>query len=100
MKPRAILSMFAVVALIGCATQFKVTLSHTTEIYAGTLTFDGPYTGELAIPNGPDGESFIGHYVATDLTPGVIAVGGTGQIEARGVWMGDEATVVPQLPRR
>lgn len=88
MKLPTMLWMFAVVAITGCATQYKVSLSSPTEVYVGTLTFDGPYTGELTIPKGPEGESFTGRYVATDMTTGALAVGGTGQIDARGVWTG------------
>lgn len=88
MKLPIIVFTFATAVLIGCATQHKVTLSNATEVYVGTLTFDSPYTGELSVPKGPNEESFSGHYVATDMSPGVFAVGGTGQVEARGVWTG------------
>ena len=88
MKSLTTLLMFAMVTITGCATQYKVSLSSPTEVYVGTLTFDGPYTGELTIPKGPEGESFAGRYVATDMTPQAFAVGGTGQIDARGVWTG------------
>jgi hypothetical protein len=88
MRLHSILLTFVFVALVGCATQFKVTLSEAINVYSGILTFDGPYTGDLAIPKGPGGEAFTGRYVATDMTPGVLSVGGTGQVEARGVWTG------------
>lgn len=80
--------LILLVGLVGCAVKHKVTLSRATEIYSGTLTFDGPYTGKLVIPKGPNGESFAGRYVAKDTSPGVPSVGGTGQIEAQGVWTG------------
>ena len=85
---KSFLSAFMLIAVVGCATRFPVTLSQSSEIYSGTLTFDSPYTGELSIPSGPGGESFVGRYVASDVSPGILAVGGTGQIEARGVWAG------------
>ena len=92
MKSYRALLTFAVAALVGCAThtQFKVTLSQTVEVYSGTLTFDGPYTGELTIPKGPGEESFTGRYVNTDMTPISISAGvsASGQLDAKGVWTG------------
>lgn len=88
MKLYTSLLTIVVVVLVGCATQFKVTLSRTAEVYSGTLTFDGPYTGELTIPKGPGEESFTGRYVATDMTAIARSAGATGQVDAQGVWTG------------
>ncbi|MGH7952533.1 MAG: hypothetical protein ACREFE_11535 [Limisphaerales bacterium] len=88
MKLSKILPLIATIILVGCATKYPVTLSRTTEVYSGILKFDGPYTGTLTIPKGPKGESFTGRYVATDMSPNTFAVGGSGQIEAHGVWTG------------
>ncbi|SRR2546429_8286694 len=91
MRPQALLFVVITSSLLAaCAVTHKVTLSHTTEVYSGTLVFDGPYTGTLTIPKGPDGESFSGRYVATDMTSVAQGFGASsaGPIEATGVWVG------------
>jgi hypothetical protein len=96
----AIIAVPAMIVMVGCITPFKVTLSQQTRVYSGTLNFDSPYTGDLSIPEGPDGESFSGRYVATDTTPAVSSVGGSGQIEAHGVWTGigsKGSTIIAEL---
>jgi len=91
MKLLTILFIVATTALVGCVLPtHKVSLSNTSEVYSGVLKFDSGYTGELSIPKGPEGESFSGRYVATDMSASAQAVGAsaTGQIDAQGVWAG------------
>lgn len=101
-RVRIFVGVLASLAMVGCVTYptFTVTISRTAEIYTGTLIFDGQYTGELTIQEGPGGESFSGRYVAMDNTPGVASVGGSGQVEAKGLWTGKGnrgSTIIAEL---
>ncbi|MBW9271730.1 MAG: hypothetical protein K1566_18985 [Candidatus Thiodiazotropha sp. (ex. Lucinisca nassula)] len=92
--------------LSGCIAAKKVSLIQPDgHVYQGTLTYDGPYSGDLVIDNGPNNIKYTGRFVVVDKTSinkkqgsvivpqvsNLPAVGSTsstssGNIDAQGYW--------------
>ncbi len=63
------LIIISVLLLSGCIAAKKVSLIRPDgQIYSGTLSYDGPYSGNIVIKNGPNNESFSGTFVVVDKT--------------------------------
>lgn len=100
---------FAFSLIVGCAALIPpkvVTLvENGGHQFIGKLTYDGPFSGELVVENGPNNERFSGRFTVIDRTstqktqgtivvpqnnqlPGVGSVASTssGQIQADGYW--------------
>lgn len=69
-KITALLFVAAIVS--GCATAIPskpVTLvSENGEFFNGTLTYDGPYSGNITVPGDKSRESFTGRFTVVDRT--------------------------------
>lgn len=110
------------VTLVGCTSvppiQSKsvVLAPASGKSFEGRLEYSGPYSGTIALPQGPDGEAFTGRFIVVDRTAkqastasisvpnpgGIIPATGVGvsssagRIDASGFWYatGDKGSTI------